>query len=125
MRASFCDVCIFNFTPREKRHQVVAGRSFFSLTERDGRQTARIVIVSLAEVRYHPAVIAAEMVGTEDRIVQEPKTHEQREDSVLPRNLDLMLFPRGGLLLPRSVATRVTSCRLGKYEVARWFKGGL
>jgi hypothetical protein len=74
-RASFCDVCIFNFTPREKGHQVSAGQFFFSLTERDGRHTARIVIASSAEVQYYPAVIAAEMDGTEDRIVQEPKTH--------------------------------------------------
>jgi hypothetical protein len=120
-----CDVCIFNFTPREKRHQVFAGRSFFSLTARDGRQTARIVIVSVAEVRYHPAVIAAEKVGTEDRIEQVPETHEQRENSDLPGNLDLMLLPRGGLSLPKLVATRVTSCRLGKHEVAHWFEDGL
>jgi hypothetical protein len=97
----------------------------FSLTERDERQTARTVIASSAEVQYYPAVIAAEMVGTEDRIMQEPKTHEQREDSVLPRNLDLMLFPRGGLSLPRSVAMLVTSCRLGKYEVVHWLEDGL
>ena len=41
------------------------------------RRTARIVIASLAEVRYHPADIAAEMVGNEDRIEQDPEAHKQ------------------------------------------------